>query len=58
MTTGVPPPSANATWPRVLRYCKRCQKETPHEIHLASGMSVTVCVPCLTKALNFELDKD
>jgi hypothetical protein len=58
MSVGLQPTQADAAWPRVLRYCKLCHQETPHEIHLAAGLSVTVCVPCLARALNYELDRD
>ena len=48
----------DATRPRVLRYCKLCQQETSHEIQNAGGAGVSVCVSCLARALNFELDRD
>jgi hypothetical protein len=44
--------------PRLLRRCSLCQGETPHEIRSAAGLSVTVCLPCLERALNYELDRD
>lgn len=44
----------DAAWPRVLRYRKLSHQETPHEIHLAAGLSVTVCASCLTRPLNHD----
>jgi hypothetical protein len=60
MNVGLQPAQTDAAWPRVLRYCTLCHQETPHEIHLAAGVGVivTVCLPCLARTLNYELDRD
>jgi hypothetical protein len=44
--------------PRVLRRCQHCKRETPHEIHAVSGDNVVVCILCIERALNYELDRD
>jgi hypothetical protein len=44
--------------PKTLRYCPLCQKETTHEIREGKRMTVTVCVPCLERALSYELDRE
>jgi hypothetical protein len=49
---------ASAMCPRILRYCRRCGHETTHEIHTADGLSVTVCVRCVERALLYELERD
>lgn len=49
----------NATsWPKILRQCRTCGKETPHQIRQGAGVNVTLCVPCLERALSYELDRD
>ena len=58
MSTLPQPTVATQRSPRVLRLCQRCQRETPHEIHTASGVSVTICMPCLERALNYEMERD
>jgi hypothetical protein len=44
--------------PTILRYCRRCEGQTPHEIHTANGMRIAVCVRCSDRALLYELDRD
>ena len=46
---------ASASLPRILRYCKRCQEETPHQI---DNGGLVVCLICVERALNYELDRD
>ena len=45
-------------WPKTLRHCRACGKETPHQIRQGAGVVVTLCVPCLERALTYELDRD
>ena len=45
-------------WPKILRHCRACGKETPHQIRQGAGVVVTLCVPCLERALTYELDRD
>ena len=48
----------NAAWPKTLRYCHSCDKETPHQLRQGAEVVVTICIPCLERALNYELDRD
>ena len=50
--------TASEPLPRTLRYCKSCQKHTPHELRTGAGVVAVICVPCLERALNYELDRD
>ena len=43
-------------FPKVLRYCDLCRRETAHEIR--AGGEILVCTPCLQRALDYELDRD
>lgn len=44
-----------ANLPRILRHCKRCQEVTPHEVH---DGELLLCLLCVERALNYELDRD
>lgn len=44
-----------ASLPRILRHCKRCQEVTPHQIH-TDGL--VICLLCVERALNYELERD
>jgi hypothetical protein len=44
--------------PKTLRFCKSCGKQTTHEVRSGAGVIATVCVPCLERALQYELDRD
>jgi hypothetical protein len=44
--------------PKTLRFCKTCGKETAHQVRSGAGVIATVCVPCLERALQYELDRD
>ena len=48
----------STAWPKTLRLCRTCGKETPHQLRQGSGVIVTLCVPCLERALSYELDRD
>lgn len=58
MSAQAQPSHTGAALPRVLGYCRRCEGETPHEIHSADGMSMTLCVRCLERAVRYEMDRD
>jgi hypothetical protein len=45
-------------WPQIFRYCATCQRETRHQQREGAGVVVTICVPCLERALSYELDGD
>lgn len=47
-----------AAWPKTLRLCRTCAKETPHQLRQGSGVVVSLCVPCLERALSYELERD
>ena len=51
-------PAIIVDWPKTLRYCKLCAKETPHEIREGAGVVATFCVRCVQRALSYELDRD
>jgi hypothetical protein len=44
--------------PKTLRFCPVCQKETAHEVRSGSGVVARICVPCLSRALAYELDRE
>jgi len=44
--------------PKTLRYCKVCEKETPHRIHAGDGLVARICVACLEHIRGYELDRD
>jgi hypothetical protein len=44
--------------PRTLRFCKVCQKETPHEIRSGVGLTAKICVKCFEDARRHEPDRD
>lgn len=47
---------ASESFPKVLRYCRRCCRETTHEIR--GDDEILVCNPCLQRALDYEMDRD
>ncbi|HXK05204.1 MAG TPA: hypothetical protein VMS37_22570 [Verrucomicrobiae bacterium] len=51
-------PAAAGSLPRTLRYCKICQRDTPHEIRSGAGVIVRICVACLERTLRYELERD
>jgi len=50
--------SAAPPLPRTQRLCKTCGKYTPHQVRSGAGVIATVCIPCLERALQHELDRD
>ena len=44
--------------PRTMRFCGICRRETSHVIRSGEGIVAMVCVPCLYRALDYELDRD
>jgi len=47
-----------AVMPKTMRYCKVCQKDTPHEVRSGAGVIARMCLPCLERALSYELDRE
>jgi NMD protein affecting ribosome stability and mRNA decay len=58
MTAWLEPASFRDSAPRILKFCKTCQKDTAHEIRVARGVTVAICVSCVARALSYELDRD
>jgi hypothetical protein len=58
MGAAAKPSQANVACPRILRRCRRCERETPHEVRSVDGMNISVCVRCVERALLYELDRD
>ena len=52
------PASFQEDLPKTMRYCKTCQRDTPHEIRTGSGMTATICIPCLRRAFYYDLERD
>jgi len=48
----------NRAWPKTLRFCQTCHRETPHQLRQGAGVIVKLCVPCLERALSYEQDRD
>ena len=44
--------------PKTLRFCPTCEKETAHEIREGEGVVVTLCIPCVERAMSYELDRE
>ena len=44
--------------PKTIRFCKVCEKETPHQLREGSGLVAKICIPCMERALHYELDRD
>lgn len=44
--------------PRLLTYCRICNRQTPHEVTCApDGAPADVCVACLIRALVHQLEE-
>jgi hypothetical protein len=44
--------------PTTIKFCKICQRETPHQIRGGEGVVAVICIPCLDRALTYELERD
>ena len=44
--------------PRIMKFCNRCHRETPHQINRGEGVSAVICVPCWHRAVAYELERD
>ena len=51
-------PEPPAILPKTIRFCRVCQKETQHEVRSGAGVIARMCLPCLERALIYELDRD
>lgn len=52
------PASFQEQLPKLIKFCKICRAETPHQIRCGSGVAAVICVACLSRALSHELDRD
>lgn len=52
------PASFHDPLPKTMKYCRTCEKETPHEIRGGEGVSAIICLACLFRALSFEPEQD
>jgi hypothetical protein len=49
---------STAFLPKTMKFCRVCQKETPHEVRSGGGVVARMCLPCLEHELTYELDRD
>jgi hypothetical protein len=50
--------ATDAVLTKILRFCRFCARETPHEVRNDSHGTRVNCVPCRERALLEELDRD
>ena len=50
--------SLDCLTPKTLLFCPVCRRVTPHEIREVTGVAATACVPCINRALCYELDRE
>ena len=50
--------AAEAVIAKILRFCRFCGRETPHEVRNGSLGPRLTCVRCRERALQEELDRD
>jgi hypothetical protein len=58
MSAAPPQRLAAAVGSSFLKYCRRCEHETSHQIRVVDGMTIAVCARCVERALLYELDRD
>jgi len=58
MSSRPEPASFGDALPKTVKYCKKCQRETSHEIRGGPGVVAFICIPCLSRALTYELERD
>ena len=44
--------------PTMMKFCKTCQKQTPHQIRGGPRAEAVICIACLNRALAYELERD
>ena len=52
------PASFQDALPKMIKYCKTCKREAPHQIRGGPGVVAVICVSCLSRALAHELERD
>lgn len=45
-------------YPKVLKECKTCGKETTHILRDMGTSKMVICLPCLRKAITYEQGRD
>ena len=58
MNTWPEPASFHDPLPQTMKFCKTCQRETPHQIRGGARIAAVICLPCLERALSYEQDRD
>lgn len=58
MSTWPEPASYHEALPRTIKYCKTCQRETPHQIRSGPGVVANICISCLERALSYARERD
>jgi len=58
MSAAAEPAPVDDGFPKFMKYCKRCQTQTPHQIRLGDGVSAVICLPCWLRAMAYELERD
>jgi hypothetical protein len=58
MSSWPEPASFYEPLPTTIKYCRCCQRETPHQVRSGKGVVAVICIPCLNRALTYELERD
>jgi hypothetical protein len=58
MSSWPEPASFHELLPTTIRFCRSCERETPHQIRAGDGVVAVICIPCLGRALTYELERD
>ncbi len=51
-------PEKATAMPKILSFCRACEKQTCHELREGDGVIAKVCLSCLERALTRSLDGD
>jgi hypothetical protein len=58
MSSWPEPASFHELLPTTMKFCEICQRETPHQIRSGEGVIAVICIPCLSRVLMCELERD
>jgi hypothetical protein len=58
MSSWPEPASFHDALPKTMKYCKLCEKQTPHQIRTGQAVLTAICIPCLRRAITRELGRD
>ena len=42
--------------PTTIKFCRICQRDTPHQVRGGRGVIAVICIPCLGRALRGEIE--